>query len=58
MCWLFPGKKVRIHAPCLDCNDPILLEMEDGKFLTIEPAEVVGHLNHPWPTSVEARPFT
>lgn len=34
------------------------LEMENGKFLTVEPAEVVGHLNHPWPTSTEARPFT
>ncbi len=48
VCWLFPGKTVRIAAPCLDCGDLIRIEMRDGEFLTVEPAEVVGHLNQPW----------
>ncbi len=46
--WLFPGKAVRIQAPCLDCNEPIEVEMRDGQFLRVEPRGVVGHLNCPW----------
>ena len=59
MCWVFPGKTVRIEAPCLDCNEPIVVEMRDGEFLTVEPAGVVGHLNEPWGMggSVELRAF-
>jgi hypothetical protein len=48
VCWLFPGKTVRVEAPCLDCNEPIVIEMRDGRFLSVEPPEVVGHLNQPW----------
>src|SRR5215216_1799532 len=46
-CWLFPGQVVRIEAPCLDCNEPIRIEMRDGALLTVEPAEATGHLNEP-----------
>lgn len=48
MTWLFPGRVVRIDAPCLDCGEPMTLEMQDGRFLRGEPADVVGHLNQPW----------
>jgi hypothetical protein len=48
MTWLFPGRVVRIDAPCLDCGEPMTLEMQDGRFLRGEPPDVVGHLNQPW----------
>jgi hypothetical protein len=43
--WLFAGTTVRIDAPCLDCGEPVRLEMRDGRLLTAEPAGIVGHLN-------------
>ena len=43
--WLFPGETVRVDAPCLDCGDPLTLEMRDGAITRVEPAGVVGHLN-------------
>lgn len=49
--WLFPGEVVRIDAPCLDCNEPLVLEMRDGNFLAVEPAQIIGHLNYPWAVS-------
>jgi len=43
--WLFPSQTVRIDAPCLDCGDPVTLEMRDGSITRVEPAGVIGHLN-------------
>ncbi len=48
MCWLFPGKTIRIASPCLDCGEPMVVEMRDGALLRVEPSEIVGHLNQPW----------
>ncbi len=47
MTWLFPGKIVRVDAPCLDCNEPLFFDMRDGEFLRVEPATMVGHFNQP-----------
>ena len=47
MTWLFPGKTVRVDAPCLDCAEPMAFEMRDGQFLRVEPGTMVGHLNQP-----------
>ncbi len=55
--WLFPNQVVRIDAPCLDCNEPLVLEMRDGQFLTLDPPRVIGHLNHPWTTVKEKLAF-
>ncbi|MBM4442348.1 MAG: hypothetical protein FJ027_18185 [Candidatus Rokubacteria bacterium] len=44
--WLFPGETVRIEAPCLDCGDPLTVEMRDGRILGADPESVVGHLNY------------
>jgi hypothetical protein len=41
--WLFPGRTVRIDAPCLDCGERVRLEMRDEQVLTVEPAEVIGY---------------
>jgi alkylmercury lyase-like protein len=43
--WLFPGETVRVDAPCLDCGDPVTVEMRDGRILWVDPPDVVGHLN-------------
>ena len=43
--WLFPGATVRVEAPCLDCGERLVVEMRDGRLLTVDPPEIVGHLN-------------
>ena len=30
MCWLFPGKLIRIDTVCPDCGERIVVEMRDG----------------------------
>ncbi|SRR5581483_2714376 len=47
-CWLFPGRTVRIEAPCLDCARPMVLEIPDGRLVTVDPPTIVGHCNSPW----------
>ena len=42
--WLFPGRTVRVDAPCLDCGDPVTVEMRDGRITWVDPPTVVGHL--------------
>ena len=44
--WLFPGATVRIEAPCLDCSEPIRIEMRDGRLMAVDPPGIVGHLNY------------
>jgi len=41
--WLFPGKKVRIDSPCLDCGEPITIEMRDGIIEKADPEGLIGH---------------
>jgi len=37
--WLFPGEPVRVDAPCLDCGDPVTIEMRDGRIVWVDPPE-------------------
>jgi hypothetical protein len=55
--WLFPGATVRIEAPCLDCGEPVRVEMRDGRVLTVDPPGVVGHLNYGFGPSRGRPPF-
>ena len=55
--WLFPGTPVRVEAPCLDCREPMVLEMQDGRFLRVDPPELVGHLNWGFGPSRGRPPF-
>jgi hypothetical protein len=41
--WLFPGKTVRVDAPCLDCGTPLTLEMRDAQVLSVSPESIVGY---------------
>ena len=36
-CWTFPGKSVRVEAPCLDCGDPIEVTVRDGRIESTRP---------------------
>jgi len=38
---------VRIEAPCLDCGEPMVVEMRDGETLKIEPERLVGYMSVP-----------
>src|SRR6266566_138056 len=42
--WLFPGQTVRVDAACLDCGDPVTVEMRDGRITWADPPGLVGHL--------------
>ncbi|MBI5115763.1 hypothetical protein HZA56_04775 [Candidatus Poribacteria bacterium] len=48
VCWLFPGKTVRIDAPCLDCGEPISVELKDGEILKADPDGIIGHVSVPF----------
>ena len=37
--WLFPGETVRVDAPCLDCGDPVTVEMRDGRLTWVDPPD-------------------
>lgn len=53
VCWLFPGKLIRIDATCPDCNESIVVEMRHGDVVLCEPEGAVVHDNepsgNPWP---------
>ena len=45
--WLFPGRTVRVDAPCLDCGEPLHVTMRDGELLEAEPKGLVGYVSLP-----------
>jgi hypothetical protein len=55
--WLFPNKTVRIDAPCLDCGEPLVVEMRDEQILSVEPDTMVGYTHSPIGGSREDIPF-
>ena len=55
--WLFPGETVRIDAPCLDCGEPLIVEMRDGQLGRVDPPGIVGHLNYGFGPSRGRPPF-
>lgn len=46
--WLFPGKTVKIEAPCLDCGARISIEMKDGSIQKAEPDGLIGYTSVPF----------
>lgn len=57
MRWHFPGQTVRVEAPCLDCGEPIVIEMRDEEIVSVEPESVVGYTYGQIGGSPEDRPF-
>jgi hypothetical protein len=48
---------VRIDAPCLDCGEPLVVEMRDEQTLSVEPDTMVGYTHSPIGGSREDIPF-
>ena len=57
MRWLVPGKTVRIEAPCLDCGEPMVVEMRDEEILLVEPDTLVGYTSTEVGGDAATRPF-
>ncbi|MGI9599460.1 MAG: hypothetical protein ACR2QK_25070 [Acidimicrobiales bacterium] len=57
MRWLFPGRTVRIEAPCLDCGDQMVVEMRDEEILSIDPETMVGYTSAEVGGEASTRPF-
>jgi len=55
--WLFPGKMVRVDAPCLDCGEPMVVEMKDEKLLSAEPETIVGYTHSAVGGPADNRPY-
>ena len=41
--WLFPGKTVPVDTLCLDCGEPITIEMRDDQLVSAQPDGIVGY---------------
>lgn len=54
-CWLFPHRTVRIEAPCLDCAEPMVVELRDGRLEHVDPPTIIGHCNSPWSLLADPR---
>lgn len=49
---MFPGRTVTVEAPCLDCGEPMRIELRDGEVLRADPEGIVGYVDVPareWP---------
>ncbi len=55
--WLFPGRQVRIQAPCLCCGESMVLEMDDEAIGSIEPNGMVGYTSSEVGGDPSTRPF-
>ena len=55
--WVFPGKLVRVDAPCLCCGEPLAIEMTDETVRTVEPATMVGYSSSEVGGDAATRPF-
>ncbi|UCG09524.1 MAG: hypothetical protein JSV83_10410 [Desulfobacterales bacterium] len=57
VCWLFPGKTVRIDCTCLDCGKAIRVEMRDGVVMEAEPQGIMGYVAVPFKKWFEDSPY-
>jgi hypothetical protein len=56
--WLFPGKTVRVDAPCLDCGQSIAIEMRDEAVLSSDPVDgIVGYAYSEIGGPADTRPY-
>jgi len=57
VCWLFPGKLVKIDAPCLDCGSPVHVEMRDGIVSKTNPEGIMGYVTVPFSKWMQRLPY-
>jgi hypothetical protein len=46
--WVFPGRAVRVDAPCRHCGEPLSVEVRDGVLGRVEPGEAVCYVDLPF----------
>ena len=57
MCWVFPGKTVRIDTHCISSGKPLRIEMRDGQILLAEPQTIYGYVSLPMARWRENLPY-
>lgn len=55
--WLFPGKEVRVDAPCLATGEPLSFAMRDGDFGSREPDGICMYVDLPFSSWFANLPF-
>ena len=55
--WLFAGKTVRVDAPCLLGDEPLVIEMRDEEILSTSPNTIVGYTRSAVGGDAANRPF-
>jgi hypothetical protein len=45
--WVFPGQRVAIDAPCLECGEPVHVEVRDGVIERADPREIAFYVDVP-----------
>ena len=55
--WLFPGRTVRLDAPCLLGGEPLRIEMRDEEITLIDPPTMVGYTRSMVGGDAATRPF-
>jgi hypothetical protein len=46
--WVFPGRTVRIDAPCPHCGEPLRVDVRDGVLARVEPEGAVCYVDLPF----------
>jgi len=47
MTWMFPGKLVTVDAPCLDCGEPLSVDVLDGVIKRADPPDIAFYVDAP-----------
>jgi len=47
MTWMFPGKRVTENAPCLDCGEPLRVDILDGEIKQADPGDIHFYVDLP-----------
>jgi hypothetical protein len=47
MTWMFPGKQVTVTAPCLDCGQPMRVDILDGVIQQADPGDIAFYVDLP-----------
>jgi len=58
MTWVFPGKLVTVNAPCLDCGEPLSVDILDGVIQRADPGDITFYVDLPVREWYENIPYT
>jgi len=47
MTWMFPGQRVTVTAPCLDCGEPLSVDVLDGVIQRADPGDIAFYVDVP-----------